>query len=148
MQYVFPLFVLLMLLITVPRLFTTWWLYWSEQKPDDFPLPPVLAQFSDFSLQDEGDDTTSLLVDDNEETELGRVVTIAWHSIPVVDRNLMLFCWAARQAEKVVHDRITHPTVSVAEAKVFLIEDMSELQGLHDRAIVVVERSKLFVKDL
>jgi hypothetical protein len=60
----------------------------------------------------------------------------------------MLFCWAALQAEKVVHDRITHPTVSVAEAKVFLIEDMSELQGLHDRAIVVVERSKLFVKDL
>jgi hypothetical protein len=127
-----------MLFMTVPRHFTIWWLFWSEHKPDDFVLPPILAQFPNYSIRDEDDDLTPLLVDDDdEETELDRVVARAWHSIPSVDQNLMIYCWAARQAEKVICHRIVtvDQTVSVAEAKVFLMEDINKLQGLHDRAI-------------
>jgi len=134
-------------IFNLPRLFTIWWLYRSYHMPDQFTLPHVLANFPHYSIHDEdGDDLTSLLFDDNAETQLGRTVTRAWNSIPSVDRDLMMFCWAARQEGKVVHDRLAYPSTSVADAKVFLMKDMGEgLQSLHIRAIAVVERSELFV---
>ena len=141
------LFVLLMFLITVPRLFTIWWLSHSNRQPDDFMLPPVFAQFPDYSIHDEDDDLTPRLVDDNGETELSRVVARAWSFIPAVDRSLMVHCWGARQREKAVRDGLAHPTTSAAEAKAILMEDMSEgLQGLRTRAILIVDNSKVFVK--
>lgn len=116
--------------------------------PNRFTLPHVLANFPNYSIHDEDDDDlTPLLFDDNEETELGRTVTRAWNFIPSVDRDLMVYCWAARQEEKAVRDGLAHPTTSVADAKAFLKKDMGlGLQSLHVRAIAVVERSKLFVK--
>ena len=139
------LFVLLMFLITVPRLFTIWWLSRSNRQPDDFMLPPVFAQFPDYSIHDEDDDLTPRLVDDNGETELSRVVARAWSFIPAVDRTLMVYCWGARQQEKAICNGIAHPTTSAAEAKAILMEDMSEgLQGLHTRAILIVDNFKVF----
>lgn len=133
--------------MTVPRLFTIWWLYRSYHMPDQFTLPHVLANFLNYSIRDEnGDDLTPLLFDNNAEMRLGTAVTAAWNSIPSVDRDLMVYCWAARQEEKVVRDGLAHPTTSVAEAKAFLTQDMGEgLQLLHIRAVAVVEHSILFI---
>ena len=140
-------FVLLMFLMTVPRLFTIWWLSRSSRQPNDFTLPSVFAQFPDYSIHDEDDDLTPRLFDDNGETELGRVVARAWSFISSVDRSLMVYCWGARQQEKAVRDGIAYPTTSVAEAKAILTKDMStELRGLHTRAIVIVDNSKGFFK--
>jgi len=72
-----------MLLMTVPHLFTIWWLYWSYHMPNQFTLPH----------NEDGDDLTPLLFNNNEETELGRTVTRAWNFIPSVDQDLMVYCW-------------------------------------------------------
>lgn len=90
--------------MAVPRLFTIWWLYRFYHMPDQFTLPNVL----------ESDDLTFLLFDNNTETKLGRTVTAAWNSIPSIDRDLMVYCWTARQ-EKAVRDGLAHSTTSVAE---------------------------------
>jgi len=47
---------------------------------------------------------------------------------------------------EVICDRIAHQTVSVAEAKVFLMGGMRGLQVLYNRAIAIVEHSEVFVK--
>jgi len=58
-----------------------------------------------------------------------------------------VYCWGARQQEMAIRDGIAHPTTSAAEAKAVLMKDMSEgLQGLHTRAVVVVDNSRVFVK--
>jgi hypothetical protein len=111
-------------------------------------LPPIFAQFPDYSIHSEDDNLTPRLFDDDEETtELSRVIMSAWNFIPSVDRSLMVYCWAARQQQRTVRDGIVHPTPSAAEAKAILKEDMSEeLQELRTRAIVIVDNSKAFVK--
>jgi hypothetical protein len=131
-------------IFNLPRLFTIWWLLWSYRKPE-CELPPILLRFPDYSIHNEdNDDLTPRLVDDNEETELGKTVTRAWNSIPSVDRNLMLFCWVAQQEQKVVRRGIAHPATLVAEAKALLREDLDGT--LHTRAIAIVEDSNLFVR--
>jgi hypothetical protein len=110
-------------------------------------LPPIFAQFPDYSIHSEDDNLTPRLFDDDGETELSRVIMRAWNFIPSVDQSLMVYCWAARQQQRTVRGRIVHPTPSAAEAKAILNEDMSEeLQELRTRAIVIVDNSKAFVK--
>ncbi|KIM81186.1 hypothetical protein PILCRDRAFT_821632 [Piloderma croceum F 1598] len=137
-------------LYNLPRLFTIWWLSRSDRQPNDFILPPIFAQFPDYSIEsihNEDDDLTPRLFDDNGETKLGGVVMRAWNFIPSVDRSLMVYCWAARHQEKAVHDKLAHLSTSAAEAKAVLKKDMSgELQGLCTRALVIVDNSKAFVK--
>jgi len=79
-------------LITVSCLFTIWWLSQSDLQPDDFILPPVFAEFPDYSIHNEDDNLMLHLINYNRETELGRVVARVWSFIPSVNQSLMVYC--------------------------------------------------------
>ena len=146
-RFIFGPDILFMFLMTVPRLFTIWWLYRSHYM--QFILPHILADFPNYSIHNEdGGDLTDLLFNNNAETDLARIVMQAWDFIPSVDRELMVYCWAARQQVGTIRNGLRHPTTSVPEAKALLTKDMEglQLQLLRNRAVTVVENSDLFVE--
>ena len=82
--------------ITVPRAFGLWWLVWNQIDSDSFPLPGPLRDVPGLTTVNDDEDLAYLFVDDDDnETAFGSAIADAWHTIPFVDRDLMLFCWGA-----------------------------------------------------
>jgi hypothetical protein len=125
-------------LITVPRVFTIWWLVWNNYDPLHFPLPECLQPFPNLCLEDEDYELSDLLVDDtgNQESPAGHAVFQAWQSIPSMERDLMLVLWAARQESRRVRNFFCHPKPEPsAAADVLSLLLSGRLSRLQDRAL-------------
>jgi len=85
-----------MFLIVVPRAFSAWWVLWNHLDPNAYPLPDSLRRCGDppeetFFME------AHFINYYRQETRYGVAIRNAWGLISEVDRDLMLFSWAARQ---------------------------------------------------
>ena len=92
---------------------------------------------------------TSKLFDNNhQELPLSHdTVTQAWVSINSVDRDLMLFCWAACRVRQGARNIVAHPSTPASDAKILFTKDLVRLSlVMRNRANEVVDESNLFPK--
>lgn len=128
-------------LTTVPRAFTAWWIIWNHIDPAAYPLPLSLCQHGDLSIND-NPDWEDHLIDNQRETQLGVVVRQAWKLISPVNRELMLFCRAARQAYRENRNGFAHPKPTLNTTLDMIDCDLTgNLQHLQVRALTLISVS-------
>lgn len=119
--------------MTVPRCFMIWWHFWSNLEPTQFPMPTIISDlFPHYTPDDDDSKIRDLLVNFDEQTEIGDYVEQAWELIDDTDRLLMLVCWAARQEVRPIHNTFAHPTISRVDATSIITNDLTGGHGSHD----------------
>jgi hypothetical protein len=128
---------LLMFLIVVPRAFSAWWVLWNHIDPSTYPLPNSLCRCGD--PPEETFFMKAHFIDYyGQETRYGVAIRIAWGLIPEVDRDLMLFSWAARQDYR--RDRLdfARPKPTLHLAFDMIERDLEHFPQLQYRALSLI----------
>jgi len=92
----------------LPRALACWWVLWNHIDPTSYALPQGLLLNEPLSVSDDPDWSDQLITSHGYEMALGVAVRRAWEHITPVDRELMLFCWAARQNDRQDRNRLAH----------------------------------------
>lgn len=132
----------MLMLYAVPRLFGVWWVIWNRALPDIYPLPVSLLDFQ-LSLTAEDEELAKLLMEDEKETRFGATVRQAWEVTNERGSELselMLFCWAFREASGNTRNCIAHPKPTIADAKGRILADFALYGQLGAFAVGLVDR--------
>jgi hypothetical protein len=78
------------------------------------------------------------------ETLYGFAVRCAWNFINVIDRDLMLFSWAASQDYRYERNDFAHPKPTVERAFDMIDHDLEDSPQLHYRALSLIYESGRF----
>lgn len=112
-------------LMAVPRLLTEWWITQNLIDPVAYPLPQSLRQHGPPTSNDDEDWEDRFIENHGQETPLGVAVRRAWEIISPVDRELMLFCWVARQDYQEDRLDFAHPKPALNTAFEMVEHDLS-----------------------
>jgi hypothetical protein len=133
---------------TVPRALTSWWILWNHTNPTAYPLPQGLLLNEPLSVSDDPDWSDQLITTHGSETRLGVAVRQAWEHIEPVDRELMLFCWAARQNHREDRLCLAHPKPTLTNALDILDYDLVGDLVLRVRAAALISTSPYYFTDI
>lgn len=130
-------------LMTVPRLLTEWWIIQNLVDPVAYPLPQSLRRHGDPPTSNDDEDWEDRFIDSHgQETPLGVAVRRAWEIISPADRELMLFCWMARQDYQEDRLDFAHPKPALDTALEMVEHDLSgDLQYLQVLALTLMLQS-------
>jgi hypothetical protein len=85
------------------------------------------------------------LIDDYGETSYGVAIRKYWDLVSEVDRDLMLFSWAARQDYLYERNDFAHPKPTLVRAFDMIDYDRWDSPQLHCRALTLLYQSDSFV---
>ena len=116
----------------VPRILTSWRTLQCRINLEDHPSLAIIDDYchEDRKLED-------LMVGANQqETQFGIGVHLAWDLVDPIDRNLMMVCWVVRQDQQDERAETAHPIPSKLDAMNIIGADLPS--PLFDRAALLI----------